>query len=153
MYQTYRHDAITYSLLGTGAIVLLLLVSLRSARRVLDVLAPLAAAVIITFSLLVISGNPLSVFHLVGLLLVVAVGSNYALFFERQTATGEERERTLVSLLFANVTTMLGFGLLAFSKVPVLHAIGSTVGVAAFLSLAFSAILITRAPKQTVSAT
>ena len=151
LYQTYRREVITYSLLGTGAIVLLLLVSLRSPRRVLDVLAPLAAAVIITFSLLVLTGDPLSIFHLVGLLLVVAVGSNYALFFERQTATAQERERTMVSLLFANVTTMIGFGLLAFSKVPVLHAIGSTVGIGAILSLAFSAILITRAPNQTAS--
>ena len=150
LYQTYRREVITYSLLGTGAIVLLLLVSLRSPRRVLDVLAPLAAAVIITFSLLVLTGNPLSIFHLVGLLLVVAIGSNYALFFERQTATAQERERTMVSLLFANVTTMTGFGLLAFSKVPVLHAIGSTVGIGAILSLAFSAILITRAPTPAV---
>ncbi len=145
LYQTYRREIITYSLLGAGAIVLLLLVSLRSPRRVLDVLAPLAAAVVITFSLLVLSGDPLSIFHLVGLLLVVAIGSNYALFFERQAASAGERERTLVSLLFANVTTMLGFGLLAFSKVPVLHAIGSAVGIGAILSLAFSAILITRA--------
>jgi len=151
LYQTYRREVITYSLLGAGAIVLLLLLSLRSPRRVLAVLAPLAAAVIITFSLLVLSGDPLSIFHLVGLLLVVAVGSNYALFFERQAASAGERERTLVSLLFANVTTMLGFGLLAFSKVPVLHAIGSTVGIGAILSLAFSAILITRAAGSTVS--
>jgi len=151
LYQTYRREVITYSLLGAGAIVLLLLLSLRSPRRVLAVLAPLAAAVVITFSLLVLSGNPLSIFHLVGLLLVVAVGSNYALFFERQAESAGERERTLVSLLFANVTTMLGFGLLAFSKVPVLHAIGSTVGIGAILSLAFSAILITRAAGSTVS--
>jgi predicted exporter len=150
LYQTYRREVITYSLLGTGAIVLLLLVSLRSPRRVLDVLAPLAAAVIITFSLLVLTGNLLSIFHLVGLLLVVAIGSNYALFFERKAASAQERERTIVSLLFANVTTMIGFGLLAFSKVAVLHAIGSTVGIGAFLSLAFSAILITRAPTPTV---
>ena len=152
LYQTYRHEVITYSLLGTGAIVLLLLISLRSPRRVFIVVAPLAAAVIITFSLLVLSRNPLSIFHLVGLLLVVAVGSNYALFFERWAATAAERERTLVSLVFANITTMIGFGLLAFSKVPLLHAIGSTVGIGAVLSLAFSAILITRSPdKQVIS--
>ncbi len=148
LYQTYRREIITYSLLGTGAIALLLLANLRSPRRVLDVLAPLAAAVIITLSLLALSDDPLSIFHLVGLLLVVAVGSNYALYFERKTASAEERERTVVSLLFANVTTMLGFGLLAFSKVPILHAIGSTVGIGAILSLAFSAILIARAPKS-----
>ncbi len=150
LYQTYRREIITYALLGTGAIVLLLLASLRSPRRVLEVLAPLAAAVTITFSLLVLSGNPLSIFHLVGLLLVVAIGSNYALFFERPAATERERERTLVSLLFANVTTTIGFGLLAFSEVPVLHAIGGTVAIGAILSLAFSAILIARASIQTV---
>ena len=47
----------------------------------------------------------------------------------------------MVSLLFANLSTMIGFGLLAFSKVPVLHAIGLTVGIGAILALAFSAIL------------
>jgi predicted exporter len=69
---------------------------------------------------------------------------NYALFFDRQTASAQDRERTIVSLVFANATTVIGFGLLAFSKVPVLNAIGSTVGIGAILSLVFSAILITR---------
>jgi predicted exporter len=80
----------------------------------------------------------------VGLLLVVAVGSNYALFFDRQAPAGGGRERTIVSLLFANVSTLIGFGLLAFSSVPVLHAIGSTVGMGAILALVFSAILSRR---------
>ena len=151
LYQTYRREVMTYSVLGIVAIVLLLLASLRSPRRVLEVLSPLAAAVVITFALLVLMGNLLSIFHLVGLLLVVAIGSNYALFFERQAATAGDRERTIVSLLFANITTMLGFGLLAFSSVPVLHAIGSTVGIGAVLSLAFSAILIARAPGPKVA--
>ncbi len=150
LYQTYRHEVITYSLLGAVAILLLLLISLRSVRRVLVVMTPLAAAVIITFCLLVLGGNPLSIFHLVGLLLVVAVGSNYALFFERQAANDAERERTLVSLVFANLTTLIGFGLLAFSKVPLLHALGSTVGIGAVLSLAFSAVLIAQPRALTV---
>lgn len=151
LYQTYRREVINYSLLGAGAIALLLLLSLRSPRRVFDVLAPLAAAVIVTASVLVLTGNQLSIFHLVGLLLVVAVGSNYALFFDRQTACAQDWERTIVSLLFANLATVIGFGLLAFSKVPVLNAIGSTVGIGAILSLVFSAILITRAHNTAVS--
>jgi predicted exporter len=114
-------------------------------------MAPLAAAVIVTAGVLVLSGTALSIFHLIGLLLVVAVGSNYALFFDRQTASAQDRERTIVSLVFANVTTVIGFGLLAFSKVPVLNAIGSTVGIGAILSLVFSAILITRAHDTAVS--
>ncbi len=144
LYRTYRAEALRHSLLGALAITVLLFASLRSARRVFDVLAPLAAAVLVTAGVLVLSGFRLSIFHLVGLLLVVAVGSNYSLFFDRQTPSGEGRERTIVSLLFANVTTMIGFGLLAFSKVPILHDIGLTVGIGAFLTLAFSAILSRR---------
>jgi predicted exporter len=141
LYRGYRGEALVYSLLGAAAIVLLLFASLRSPRRVFDVLAPLAAAVLVTAGVLVLSGIQLSIFHLVGLLLVVAVGSNYSLFFDRQAPSGGDRERTIVSLLFANVTTMIGFGLLAFSNVPVLHDIGLTVGMGAVLALVFSAIL------------
>jgi predicted exporter len=141
LYRTYRREALAYSLFGAAAIGVLLLASLRSARRVFDVFAPLAAAVMVTACVLVLSGYLLSIFHLVGLLLVVAVGSNYSLFFDRQATSGGDRERTMVSLLFANLSTMIGFGLLAFSKVPVLHAIGLTVGIGAILALAFSAIL------------
>jgi predicted exporter len=75
-------------------------------------------------------------------LLVVAVGSNYSLFFDRQTPDSHDRERTIVSVLFANVATVIGFGLLSFSQVPILHAIGSTVGLGAVLSLVFAAIFI-----------
>jgi predicted exporter len=144
LYQNYRREIINYSLLGAAAIVVLLFASLRSPHRVFDVLAPLAAAVIATSAVLALAGTELTIFHLVGLLLVVAVGSNYALFFDRQAATAQDRERTVVSLLFANISTVIGFGLLAFSKVSVLKAIGSTVGIGAILSLVFSAILITR---------
>jgi predicted exporter len=141
LYAEYRREALTHSLFGAAAIVLLLFAGLRSPRRVFDVLAPLGAAVIVTASLLTLGGRELSIFHLVGLLLVVAVGSNYSLFFDRQAPSGTDRERTIVSLLFAALTTMIGFGLLSFSSVPVLHAIGSTVGLGAILALLFSAVL------------
>ena len=143
LYSGYRREALNHSLLGAAAIVVLLFVGLRSPRRVLDVLAPLAAAVVVTTAALALAG-PLSIFHLVGLLLVVAVGSNYSLFFDRRAATGTDRGRTLVSLVFACVTTFIGFGVLSFSSVPVLKSIGTTVGLGAALALAFSAILAAR---------
>jgi predicted exporter len=141
LYRTYRAEALTHALLGAAAIVVLLAASLRSPRRVFDVLAPLAAAVLVTAGVLVLAGYPLSIFHLVGLLLVVAVGSNYSLFFDRQALSGADRDLTIVSLLFANVTTLIGFGVLAFASAPVLRDIGLTVAIGAFLALLFSAIL------------
>ena len=140
LYGDYRREALTHSGLGAAAIVVLLFLGLRSSRRVFDVLAPLVSAVVITTAVLAAAGQ-LSIFHLVGLLLVVAVGSNYSLFFDRLNLTGPDRSRTVVSVIFACVSTIIGFGLLSFSSVPVLNAIGSTVGIGAALALACSAIL------------
>lgn len=140
LYRGYLREAQINSLLGAAAIVALLLAALRSPRRVFDVLAPLAAAALVTCGLLALGGHELSIFHLVGLLLVVAVGSNYSLFFDRAGPV-QDRGRTILSLVFAAVTTVIGFGLLAFSSVPVLNAIGSTVGLGAAMALVFSAIL------------
>jgi predicted exporter len=142
MFRDYRHEAAKNALLGALAIVALLLVSLRSVRRVVEVSLPLAAAVVSVTAALVYSGHMLSIFHLIGLLLVVAVGSNYALFFDQRCISAQDRERTVTSLLFANASTVLGFGLLSLSQSPVLNAIGSTVAAGAVLSLVFSAILI-----------
>ena len=43
---------------------------------------PLVLAVLLTLGVLALLQVPLGILHLVGLLLVVAVGSNYALFFD-----------------------------------------------------------------------
>jgi predicted exporter len=141
LLETYLHEAIMLSLIGSLVIVALLGLSLRSLRRVATVLAPLVATVLVTAGLLALGPQKLSIFNLFGLLLVVAVGSNYCLFFERQATAGEIRERTLASLVLANLCTVIGFGVLAFSHIPVLYGIGETVAIGALLSLVFAAIL------------
>jgi predicted exporter len=202
LLDAYLHEALTLSLVGGLVIVALLSVSLRRPRRIAAVLAPLAAAVICTAAVLLVTGGTLSIFNLFGLLLVVAVGSNYCLFFERgeasfgvhrhgapfprhgasfprhdasfprhdasfprhgppptwsgegrdggqsagndrvlnQTAT-TARQRMVASLVLANLCTVIGFGILSFSRFPVLHGIGVTVAIGAFLCLLFGAIV------------
>jgi predicted exporter len=141
LYSSYLREALLNSLVGAGAIVVLLAAALRSARRVFDVLMPLAAAAVVTCALLALGEKGLSLFHLVGLVLVVAVGSNYSLFFDRAAPVDAGRARTVLSLGFAAATTVVGFGVLALSKLPVLSAIGSTVAVGAALALVFSATM------------
>ena len=90
---------------------------------------------------LALSGVQLTILHLVGMLLIVAVGSNYALFFDRQSRVHAGSESvTLASLAIANLSTVIGFGLLSFSHVPVLVALGATVAPGAFLALLFAAV-------------
>jgi len=47
----------------------------------------------------------------------------------------------LASIALANATTVIGFGVLATSSVPVLRAIGATVALGTLLALAFAAAL------------
>lgn len=138
LYSGYLHEVILLSLGGLVALTGLLLWVFRSPMRVLRIVAPLAAAVITVTAGLALFGQQLIILHLVGLLLVVAVGSNYALFFDR---TDEPiSPRTLASMLFANLTTVTGFGLLAFSNVSILQAMGVTVAPGVILALIYAAI-------------
>ncbi len=149
LYSSYMHEAILLSLAGLLAIVILLLFVLRSPKHVMTVIVPLAASVLTVTAGLALMGQQLIILHLIGLLLIVAIGSNYALFFNPplNQQTPEISPRTYASLLFANVATVLGFGLLAFSSVPVLQAMGVTVAPGVILALAFSAVFARSNPK------
>lgn len=141
LYVDYVREDIHLSLAGFAAIALLLLVTLRSVQRTLRALAPLVAAVLVVTAGFALAGVQLTILHLVGMLLIVAVGSNYALFFNQRAGTSSITPQTLVSLLVANLATVAGFGLLAFSRVPMLETFGLTVGPGAMLALVFAAIL------------
>ncbi|HEX6634174.1 MAG TPA: MMPL family transporter [Usitatibacter sp.] len=145
LYSGYLHRALAASAAGLAAIVALLFAALRSPARVIRVMAPLAAGVAVVAAAHVLAGTRLSILHLVGLLLVVAVGSNYALFFDRIALDRDaSAPRTLASIALANATTVASFGLLALSAIPVLHAIGSTVAAGAAATLVFAAALAPR---------
>jgi predicted exporter len=143
LYARYLTEAIHLSLAGVLAIGVLLLLALRSTRRAAGVLAPLFLAVLNVAAGLALCAVQLTILHLVGMLLIVAVGSNYALFFDRQATLHEAggESLTLASLVIANAGTVIGFGLLSFSQVPVLVALGTTVAPGAFLALLFAAVL------------
>jgi predicted exporter len=153
LYSGYLTQAQHLALVGFGAIVLLLGIALRSPARVARVIAPLVLAVIAVGGLLVALGHQLSILHVVGMLLIVAIGSNYALFFDRnrQHPRHASVPLTLASLLVANLATVTAFGVLASSKVPVLADLGSTVAPGALLALLFSALLA-YAPEPSASA-
>lgn len=140
----YRERALALWGFGLALIVVVLLVDLRSPARVLRVIAPIAAAVAATLALLLAGGAKLTLFHLVAALLVVGVGSNYALFFEREPPNEAERRATALAVVVCAATTILVFALLAWSQVPVLRMMGGTVAIGIALSVLFSAFVARR---------
>ncbi|HSB96881.1 MAG TPA: MMPL family transporter, partial [Spongiibacteraceae bacterium] len=83
LYSGYFREALHLSLFGLAAIGIVLAAHLRSLRRLGNVIAPLSIAVLLVMATLVLAQQRLNLLHLIGLFLIVAVGSNYALFFAR----------------------------------------------------------------------
>ncbi|HWP01200.1 MAG TPA: hypothetical protein VNL74_11365, partial [Methylococcus sp.] len=150
LYRDYLYEAIRLSLGGAVAIAVVLVVALRSPARVLRISLPLFLSLVVVTAVLVLLGQQLTMLHLIGMMLTVAIGSNYCLFFDRLRYRDHPNPipapRMLFSLTLANLTTVSVFGLLALSEVPVLNAIGSMVAPGTFLALLVSAWYVPLGP-------
>jgi predicted exporter len=131
--------------LGVAAVLLIAVVAiaLRSANRVLRVLAPMALTTAAIIAILHACGVPLSLFHLISLVLAAGLGLDYALFFEHAADDPVAQRRTLHALMVCSVSTLMVFALLALSSIPVLRAIGVTVGLGVVSNFVL-ALVITR---------
>lgn len=145
LYASYLHEALWQTGAGALAVLVLLALYLRSAARLAAVVVPLALAVLLTLAGLAALDVPLGILHLVGLLLVMAVGSNYTLFFDQLRRDGHAGDDTLASLLLANLTTVASFGLIALSGIPALSAIGRVVAPGALLAMLLAVVFSGRA--------
>ena len=141
MVSTYRNE--TLRLLGWGvlSIGLVLLVGLRAPVTVLRVMLPIGSAIVVVAAVLHALGERFSLFHVAAFLLVIGLGLDYALFFNRRHGTLAERGRTVFGLVVCSTTTILVFGVLALSQIPVLRAIGLTTALGSLACLLFAAFL------------
>ncbi len=134
------------ALAASGAAMLLVLATgLRNAAMAARVIGSVLLAVLLTVTTLTAFGAELSVLHLVALQLVAGVGLDYALFFARRQLDGEERARTMRTLVTCNALTLLTFGLLALCRTPLLRDIGITVACGAVLAVV-AAFFVTGEP-------
>jgi predicted exporter len=137
----YRQESLRLFALGLACIALLVLAGLRDPRAALRVLVPALAAALLTLATLLAAGSRLTIVHLVAVLLVVGVGLNYALFFNRRAASEAERARTRLTVLAASLTTLSAALALAACSTPVLRAIGATVLAGTLYAFALAALL------------
>ncbi|WP_211451306.1 MMPL family transporter [Collimonas antrihumi] len=110
-------------LLGAyAAIYLLLFTRYRSAAW--RVLTPPAVASIATLAMLGLLGQPLQLFHVLALMLILGLGVDYGIFMQEQSMQRDRFAWLTVGLSAASA--LLSFGLLALSGTPPLHAFGFT---------------------------
>jgi predicted exporter len=134
LFGQYRRQTIWLTLFSY-AVVLLILVFRYGAVGGLLVMAPPAIAAFVTLGALGFVGQPISLFNVMALLLVLGIGVDYSLFFRE---TGADNPTTLLAIALSSVTTLLAFGLLAFSATTAIHAFGLTVLVGIFAAFLLS---------------
>ncbi len=150
-YRTFRRR--TTELLGLGLVVVLGLCVLRyrSLRLGWASITPALLGAAVALGTLGMLGEPANLMHLVGSLLVLSMGEDYAVFLLEARGDAREVASTMVGIAVACLTTVLSFGLLATSAHPALHALGlvTSIGVASSLFLAPLALLL--APARTAA--
>lgn len=120
---TYRHRALW--LIGLSALLMVIPLGWRyGVKGGLIVLVPPVAALILAPALIALTGEGISFFHVMGLILVLAIGVDYATFCAESDQA--HRPVTMLAVLLDMATTLLSFGVLAFSSVFAVHAFGLT---------------------------
>jgi predicted exporter len=143
--RAYRSRLIWLIALGVGLIALLLGARYRSVKRTVAALVPAALASVTTVGILGLLGVKMNLFGLVALLMILSMGVDYGVFLvevflvESESET-REQSATLLGLLVACLSTVLGFGLLAISSHPAMQLIGLTSAIGVLLSLMLAPI-------------
>ncbi|MCB9897777.1 MAG: MMPL family transporter [Planctomycetes bacterium] len=137
-YAAYRERMASLLLTGLLAVVALVALRHRAWRPTLAACGPALLGVFGTVAVLALLGIPLDMLSLVALLMVVSMGVDYGVFLVEVRDHPEALGATLLAVLVAGTSTILGFGLLASSDHPALFSIGavSGLGVAWCLALA-----------------
>ncbi len=140
-----REASIRFLLLAFVLVGMTLYVRYRSWPKLLMLVVPGAS---IATTLLVISlfGNGITLFHSMALFLVLGLGMDYVIFVSE---LHNEKHITLQAVFLSAVTSLLSFGLLSTSTIPVVHAFGITVLIGNGLNLIGAMIYAGRLEAQT----
>lgn len=128
-YGTYRGRMLWLSLFGLVAVLALVALRHRAVRPTLTAFAPALLAALGTVAIISLAGLELNVLSLVALLMVVSMGVDYGVFLTEAEPGSDALEATHLAVFVAGTSTLLGFGLLAFSDQPPLFSIGLTAGI------------------------
>lgn len=118
-----KYRNLTLGLLALILIIAGVIFSLRFGFKlaILVTAVPTLAAVM-TLAMLGLFDSPLTLFHTLALILVFGIGVDYSLFF----AESKQGNGVMMAVFMSTCSTLMAFGLLAFSQTPAIHYFGLT---------------------------
>jgi predicted exporter len=132
LFTRYRWTALRLSLIGLG-LVIASVFAIYPFRRGLRIAMIPAGSCFFVFGVYGLTGQTLNLFHLLGAFLGVCLSHNYAIFSSENATTGGAPP---VAIRLSALSTASSFGVLAFSHIPVIHALGLTVACIVLTALA-----------------
>ena len=132
LFTRYRWSALRLSFAGLG-LVILSVFAIYPAKRGLRIALIPAGSCFFVFGVLGLAGHTLNLFHLLGAFLGVCLSHNYAIFSSENAALGHAPP---VPVRLSAFCTAASFGVLGFSRIPVIHALGVTVALIVMTALA-----------------
>jgi predicted exporter len=121
LMSSYRSQIIEWIVIAYICVFIVLLY--RYNRQVWRVVLPPLFASIVTLAILVHFEQGLNLFHLMALILVLGIGLDMGIFLMET----DEDSYTWLAVSLSSYTSLLAFGMLAWSDTPVLHHFGLTV--------------------------
>lgn len=129
-------------LLLAAYVVIFVALWFRFRNRAWQALLPTALCSGLTLAFLAFIGEPVTLFHVLALFLLLGMGVDYGIFLvEHPKDAGE----AWLAIGLGAVSTLLSFGLLAVSTTPAIHAFGMTLGLGIFLVWVLSPLPVTKA--------
>lgn len=138
LFRRYRYLSSWLIALAYLCIFLLLVVRYTWKHACFILLPPVIAAIVALSAVGSIMGV-FNLFHVLALLLVLGIGIDYTLFFAEAQ---KQWQATLLAILLSACTTLLSFGLLAWSETPLLRSFGLTVLFGMSTAFIFSPIAV-----------
>ncbi|MEH6527889.1 MAG: MMPL family transporter [Sneathiella sp.] len=123
-FGTYRYRSLIMLLVAYGVVWVFL--SLRyGLLGALRVMSPSIGAVLLTPCVIALFGETFTFFNAMSLILIFAIGLDYAIF--NREAVGARKSRAMLANGLSAISTILAFGLLALSDTYAIHAFGITI--------------------------
>ena len=144
LINTYANKILVWLMLGMCVMFAVLAIYSRSVSMAARVMLAPVMAVSASLGLQVLFNEHINLFHMLSVLLVVGIGIDYSLFFNRKVHDRMERCNTLHGVMVSATSTLIAFGALAFSEIPVMQAIGQTVAVGVAASFLLAMLLASK---------
>jgi len=132
LFTRYRWSALRLSLVGLSLVIASVFVIYPFRRGLRIALIP-AGSCFVVFGVFGLVGQTLNLFHLLGAFLGVCLAHNYAIFSSDSSHSGTAPP---VSIRLSALCAASSFGVLALSRIPVVHALGLTVALIVVAALA-----------------